>query len=438
MNSGLLKDFLEGFDFLSSLVDRVVRTVREYDGQGWHRTGTRVDDESAEWLVGRVGELGQSARIELFELERVVPGESYVEVDGRRIDGFPLFDGTFTDEVGISGRLGLAGSESDVALIEFQAAGGAGEVQALRESGRYGAFVGVVTSGLGEGSGGAPLSQFAHPLTALSSGHSGRENHVLPGMENPVPAGLAIRNGEFFSSRGGAPVVQVSSVEYERVIAAAESGAEVRIVAQAEIESTTAQNVIVKVAGSDSSLAPLVVMTPRSGWFSCAVERGGGIACWLEIMSSFTGNKPERDVIFIATSGHELGHVGLKSFLSSNAELSESAHAWLHLGASIGAALDWMPRLQTSDIELERLALGCFGEESDFADLVPLKVVPTGTTKSGEAVQINRFGGRFVSVIGSHALFHQETDQWPDAVDAEALGVYASALTRIAGHLSGG
>ena len=413
---------------MSSLVDRVSRTVREYDVQGWHRTGTAVDDESAEWLASRVDELGQSARLESFELERVVPGESFVEVDGRRIDGFPLFDGTFTDEVGISGRFGFAGSECDIALIEFQAAGGAADIQALRESGRYKAFVGVVTSGLGEVSGSAPLEQFAHPLTPS---HSGREDHA-------VPAGLAIRNGEFFTSRGGAPVVQVSSVEYERVIAAAESGAEVRVVAQAGIEPTTAQNVIVRVPGSDRDLAPLVVMTPRSGWFSCAIERGGGIACWLEIMSSLGGSPAQRDVVFIATSGHELGHVGLKSFLASNTELREGAHAWLHLGASIGAALDWMPRLQTSDIEFERMALGCFGEEPGFTDVVPLKVVPTGTTSSGEAVQINKFGGRFVSVIGNHALFHQETDQWPGAVDAEALAVYASGLTRIAGRMSVG
>jgi hypothetical protein len=421
---------------LSNLLDRVVRTVREYDAQGWHRTGTRVDDESAEWLVGRVaergesGQFGQEVRLESFELERVVPDESYVELDGRRVDGLPLFDGTFTDEVGISGRLGLAGAECDIGLIEFQAAGGVADIQALRESGRYKAFVGVVKSGLGESSITAPGSQFAHPLTPL---HSGRYRR-----EYPVPQGLAIRNGEFFSSRGGAPVVQVSSVEYERMTAVAESGAEVRVVAQAGIESTTAQNLIIEMTGSDSSLAPLVVMTPRSGWFNGAIERGGGVACWLEIMSSFSNKQPERDLIFIATSGHELGHVGLKSFLISNSELREKAHAWLHLGASIGAALDWQPFLQTSDDEFERVTLDSFTEEPEFADLVPLTIVPTGTTKSGEAVQINRFGGRFVSVIGTHALFHEESDQWPVAVDAEALSVYASALTRIAGRLSCG
>ena len=48
-------------------------------------------------------------------------------------------------------------------------------------------------------------------------------------------------------------------------------------------------------------------MTPRSGWYSCASERGGGIACWLELMRTLNGRAP-RDVLFVASSGHELGH----------------------------------------------------------------------------------------------------------------------------------
>ena len=42
-------------------------------------------------------------------------------------------------------------------------------------------------------------------------------------------------------------------------------------------------NVVAVVSRTDGA-PPLVVMTPRSGWWSCASERGGGFACWLEIM----------------------------------------------------------------------------------------------------------------------------------------------------------
>ena len=50
--------------------------------------------------------------------------------------------------------------------------------------------------------------------------------------------------------------------------------------------------------------------------------------------------------------------------------------------------------------------LDCFTEDPEFVDLVSLIVVSTGTTKSGKAIKIHPFGGRFVSVIGNHALFH--------------------------------
>jgi hypothetical protein len=51
----------------------------------------------------------------------------------------------------------------------------------------------------------------------------------------------------------------------------------------------TAFNVTTTVAGRDRSLPPLVIMTPRSGWYRCASERGGGIAWGNTIQSSDDG-----------------------------------------------------------------------------------------------------------------------------------------------------
>ena len=378
--------------------ERLIRSVREFDAQGWHRTGSRVDNDSADWLVDRVSEIGFSARLESFEFDRVIPGESYFEIDGERFEGFPVFDGGFTGPEGVSGRLCLGEGDGDIAVVEFPPAGAARDVQLLRHSGGYRALIGVVTGG---------------------------------------ETGLAIRNAEYFETRGGPPVLQVSSSEWDRLVAAADSGASVRVVAQAEVEDSSASNVIVRVLGEDpsthqrSDAPPLVVMTPRSGWFNCAIERGGGIACWLEIMELFRDTKPVRDVIFLATSGHELGHLGLEAFLELNAELPGRALASIHLGASIGAAQGWMPRLQTSDEDMEWLALGCFADVVSNPDFPTLEVVPTGEARGGEALQIHRRKGRFISVIGGHDLFHQEGDRWPEAVNVGALEAYAGALVRV-------
>jgi hypothetical protein len=406
--------------------------VREFDAQGWHRTGSRVDNESADWLVEQLGELGFRARLDEFEIDRVIPDESYLEIDGERVEGFPLFDGSFTGDAGVSGVLGFGGDECDVALVEFPAAGAAEDVQRWRHSGGYVALIGVVE---GEG---ALLRASSDDLVA---------RRILP-PSNSLPlweggqlsrrpalnSGIAIRNAEYFLSRGGAPVLQVSGAEYGRLKVAAERGELVRVVVRGEVEDSSAQNVVVVVPGVDRELDPLVVMTPRSGWFNCAIERGGGIACWLEMMLSFRDSQPGRDVIFVATSGHELGHAGLEAFLELYPELPRRAIAWIHLGASIGAARGWTPRLQTSDAELEFLTLQCF-VGTEFERLPRLEAVPQGTAPGGEALQIHRKKGRYVSIVGGHDWFHLEEDRWPEAVDVDGLVAYAGALVRVAGVL---
>ncbi|MDA1280762.1 MAG: hypothetical protein O3B95_12135 [Chloroflexi bacterium] len=387
---------------MEGIRQRIEKTIREYDAQGHHRTGTRVDDDSALWLVGRVLETGRIANLESFSFDRVIPGESYVEINGTRIAGFPIFDGTFTDERGVHGRLIHLNSDArvfpddsrpNIAVIEFPPAGKSELLDRVRLSNRFVAVVGVVHSN---------------------------------------PPGLAIRNAEQFMEPVAPPVLQVSSAEYEKLGTTAKTGSSARVVVKATTESSSAKNVIVEIGGRNSRLSPLVVMTPRSGWFNCAIERGGGISCWLEILAAFSNHKPNRRVLLIATSGHELGHLGLKSFIGANPELPRRALAWLHLGASIGAAINWQPGLQTSDADLEKSAFE-FLTDSIFEGL---NVVPAGQVKGGEAQEIHGLGGRYVSIVGRHDHFHLESDRWPDAVDLNSLVVYSRAITALAIRLS--
>ena len=105
----------------------------------------------------------------------------------------------------------------------------------------------------------------------------------------------------------------------------AREGAKAVLTAHAERTEAQAFNVVASVSGSNSGAAPLVVMTPRSGWWSCASERGGGLVCWLEIMRAVRDARPVRDVLFVASSGHELGHLGLDSFIERRPGLVPAA-----------------------------------------------------------------------------------------------------------------
>jgi hypothetical protein len=148
--------------------------------------------------------------------------------------------------------------------------------------------------------------------------------------------GLDLLNAEHYSRPSGPTVLQMSSVEHDQLIAAAERGAQVHLVNCAKRVPARMKNVVATIKGTRPDRSPLVVMTPRSAWWNCASERGGGIVCWLEVLRALAASPPTSDVIFTANSGHELGHIGLTDFMSRRPALATTA-TWLHFGANIGA-----------------------------------------------------------------------------------------------------
>src|SRR6185295_19517856 len=114
--------------------------------------------------------------------------------------------------------------------------------------------------------------------------------------------------------------------------------ATVRVVADVGRRQATAINVAAEIRGAQPDLPPLCVMTPRSGWHANASARGGGLVCWLETMRACAAARPKRTVRFVASSGHELGHLGLQAYLAANPTLAQSALVWIHYGANIGAS----------------------------------------------------------------------------------------------------
>src|SRR5690348_9089543 len=97
---------------------RIGALIRAYEEQGAHRTGTEVDLASAEWLAGEVRGIGLNATLEAFALRRVDPVGASVAVNGRVIDGLPLFDGGFTDASGMSGAFGPLGGGAVIGLAD--------------------------------------------------------------------------------------------------------------------------------------------------------------------------------------------------------------------------------------------------------------------------------------------------------------------------------
>jgi hypothetical protein len=374
---------------------RIAQTIRAYEEQGIHRTGTKVDQISGDWLATEVRRAGLTPARETFTINRVDPVTGSLSAAGRRIEGVTLFDGGFTDAAGVSGRLGPLASDAPIGLTEAAPnTVGAGPVAEARRQNRHRAIV-VVTRG------GRP--------------------------------GLCPSNAESFLHPFGPPVLQVSSEEAGSLADLARHGPEVTLIAQVKRMRAEAFNVIASIQGTDRALPPLVIMTPRSGWWTCASERGGGIACWLELMHAMRGMKPARDVMFVASSGHELGQLGIEFYAEHRPDLIKHSRAWIHFGASIGAAQEPGNRIQASDDEMESM----MAERIAAAGLAINRRVPRGTIPGGEAGVVHRGGGRYMSIIGSNALFHNPADRGPEAVDLSVIARFAAVFTAIAKALAG-
>jgi hypothetical protein len=60
-----------------------------------------------------------------------------------------------------------------------------------------------------------------------------------------------------------------------------------------------------------------------------------------------------------------------------------------------------------------------------------------GSAPYGEAGNVHRGGGRYISLLGRNALFHDPADRWPEVVDIAAIARYASAFSQVALSLTG-
>ena len=381
-----------------SLEQRVATILETYDQQGIHRTGTIGDTENAHYLAEQIKAAGQKPLLTKFRHLRVDPIQSELQIGNQTIQGIPFFDGTFTDKNGVRGRMGGPENNAPIAV---------GHHQTNR---------------------GWDKPQLAHARQRSNV------KAMIAICKRTYPddmRGLTPTNAENFTAPFGPPVLQVPDSAEERIAKAISAKKEARLIAQVARTEVQAMNVETRIQGKKSSLPPLVVITPRSGWWQCVSARGGGIACWLEMIRALSEHQPQRDVWFVASTGHELGHLGLKFFLSHHRPLIKAAHIWIHLGANFAAA-NCPIRLQAPREEMAQLAhraiAGTSISEIDFT--------PVGARPGGEAQNIYDSGGQYISIVGRNRLFHHPADRWPLAIDLQKIVHLIQALTKLTVQLA--
>jgi hypothetical protein len=330
-----------GYSTTSDTQRRIGSVIRTYEEQGFHRTGTTVDRISGDWLANEVRQIGLKPMCEEFSLRRIDPVNASLVVNDRKIEGLPFFDCASTSPAGTVGGLGNLNSDASIGLTELPPnASAAGALGEARRQNRHEAII-VITRG-----------------------------------ERP---GFCPSNADSFRRPFGPAVLRVASEEATFLTYCAQQGSKVLLTAHVEHAAAQAFNVVALISGTNKTSTPLVVMTPRSGWWRCTSERGGGLACWFEIMRAMREAKPSRDVLFVASSGHELGHLGIDSFIERRGGLVPAAKAWIHLGANIGAATGPGNNLQASDDEMESIMAEAMTEAGLRIDRrLPRGAVPRG------------------------------------------------------------
>jgi hypothetical protein len=383
-------------DELSAIKERCHRVIREYDAQGIHRTATKVDEQSGKWLAHLVTEAGAKPELEPFKINRIDLQSNYLQIGGRRIEGIPMFDGGFTDKKGIRGRMGKIGSDAEIGLIE------------------------------------APPNAATDFNDAFIQARRNSQHKAIVIVTKGGADGIALINAPYFLEPFAQPALKIGREHGEFLKTSADKNAEISLVAKVKRKMATAYNVTATIVGSEPSLPPIGVITPRSGWWEIASERGGGLCAWLETMRTIAKIKPRRTFYFAASSGHEIGHVGLEKYLERRGDLAQTALVWMHYGANIGSKFGASRSLRASTEEFEKMAVRALTE----ANVPPDRVMPRDVIPNGEAKNIYKHGGKFISLIGGNSLFHLPQDRYPEAVDFDVVARVCGAFSHLAVELA--
>lgn len=271
--------------------------VVRYASFGDKRSGEAGDRRASAWIARRLAAAGYQVTRQAFAVAAAPSAHASLEAGGRRYPLFPLWPVAPTPAAGIAAPLGAAAGQ--IALVDLP----------------YAPNASLLTPGYG-----VPLwraaTSGAAAVIGVTQGPTGEVialNAVPARYRWPVPAAL-------IGSTAGAALTL---------------GMPARLRLDGRIEARTAANVLASRPGRGKAI---VVSTPTSGWFTCAGERGTGIALFL-MLAEWAARTLASPLVFLATSGHEIEGDGSSKALAGDIPPPSDVGLWLHLGANV-ATLD--------------------------------------------------------------------------------------------------
>ena len=369
------------------------RRIRAYEEMGDHRTGREADDTTTWWMIEELRKVGVEAEPQTWRFPRVEIHDASIRFGPWDIPAVPTFDCSFTDHQGLTGVL-RRDNGPGIVVWEF-----APDQQERMAPGVYSYFE-----------------------LARSDGASG----IIMIMGDP-DGHPVVRNAEFPLDPIELPVLQVAPMNAGPILDAI--GAEATMIVDGGRVDAPADNAIATIPGTDKEATPVTLMTPKSGWYTCAAERGGGIAIWIEVAGRIAANPGRRSLNLVASSGHELHHLGLDHYIRELGDAAREVHAWMHLGASIGSR-NGQASYAASDDELFNVATEALSQQG-----LERRAFPVGNAGFGEARNIGEINGRFASFLGGHPYFHSPRDTYDRCIDPDSLAKHTGAVEQIVRYM---
>lgn len=387
--------------------DSLWRDVDHYARLGDHRTASRGDEATSVWLRERFQALGFAVETPRFAFPLFEPTACDVTLGQGRCEAFPVWPPKPTEAAGVTAALtrDLSKAQGAIVIIDLPyrpggslTAGGTGE---------------LISAAVGAG---------AVAVVAVTEGPTGA---IIGQNADPTRFSWDI------------PVVLVGGADQAHLRAAAERGEQacVRLTGKAKPDAT-ASNLVARRPGRGKTV---VLSTPKSGWFSCAGERGSGMAIFLA-MADVLSKRKDLDLLFLSTSGHEIEGLGGRHFIESTAPKPEAVRLWLHIGANI--ACDALELSNTAprpvgrptqrrgllaSAMLQAAIREAFAGQIGYATPVDVD----SPSAVGEVVVFRDAGYRpLIGLVGAAPLHHTPLDRAALATSPQILEPVAQALAK--------